>query len=115
MIYNIDGDKMYLKVKKKKIEILEYSKKIDKFKSLKFVITPIDYGIKLTNKKIINTYLFCQKVDIIVTDKDNIIIAIYNDFKSEKIRIISKAHNIYYLPLNTANHFYLEEKLKEYK
>lgn len=97
---------MYLKVNKKKIEIKEYTKFIDRFKSLKFILEKIDYGIKIPNKKKASTYFFCQRVDICFTDKEDKIIYLAENVKSEKRIIKLKSKNIYYLPLNTSK--YLE-------
>lgn len=104
---------MHIKIENKKIEIKVLTKKIDRFKSLKFVLEPIKYGIKIPNKKIINTYYFCQRVDICITDKNNKIIKKYENFKSEKIRFILKSHNIYYLPLNSSKHLNINDILIE--
>ncbi|MCI8460536.1 MAG: hypothetical protein HFE81_03995 [Bacilli bacterium] len=92
---------MYLKVNNKKIEIKEYKRFIDRFKSLKFVLNEIDYGIKIPNKKKASTYFFCQRVDICFTDKEDNILYLYQNIKSEKRIIKLKAKNVYYLPLNT--------------
>ena len=43
---------MYLKINNKKIKILEYTKFKDRFKSFKFYLKNIDFGIKLPNKKV---------------------------------------------------------------
>ena len=102
---------MYIKVNNKKIEIIEYNKFIDRFKSLKFILEPIDYGIKISNKKTISTYFFCQRVDICVTNKDNEIIGIFENVKSEKRKIMFKAYNIYYLPLGTCKYLEKEKNL----
>lgn len=101
---------MYLNINKQKIEIIEYTKFIDRFKSLKFVLDKIDYGIKLPNKKRATTTFFCQRVDICFTDKDDKIIYLYEDVKSEKKIIKFKAKNIYYLPLNTVKYLKIGEK-----
>ena len=55
---------MYLKINNKKITIYEYISFKDKFKSFKFYLDPINFGIKISNKKYANTYFFCQRVDI---------------------------------------------------
>ena len=106
---------MYLKIKNKKIEIIECTSRIERFKSLKFVLEKIDYGIKISNKKIVNTYFFCQRVDICITDKDNKIIALYENLKSEKLLIKWNSYNIYYLPLNTVKYLKINDYLKEKK
>ena len=106
---------MYISLNNKKIKVEEYHKFIERFKSFKFYLEKIDFAIKIPRKKIINTYFFCQKVDICVTDKNNKIIKLYENFKSEKLRIKFKAYNIYYLPLNTAKYLQLNTILKEIK
>ncbi len=102
---------MHLKINNQKIEILEYNKFIDRFKSLKFVLEKINYGIKIPNKKIANTYFFCQRVDICFTDKEDKIISLFKNVKTEKRIFKFKAKNIYYLPLETCKHLKLGEKL----
>lgn len=112
MCYNKDGDYMYLKIKNKKIPIKDYNNFKDRLKSLRMILEPIDYGIKITNAKIASTYFFCQRVDICFTDKNDIIIKLYENVKTEKRKINLKAHNIYYLPLNTCKYLSIGTKLK---
>lgn len=103
---------MYLKVKKKKIEIKELTRFWDRFKGLKFVLAPIDYGVKFPKKRFVSTDFLCQKIDIILTDKENIILYMYENFKSEKhIFPKRKVYNVYFLPLNTAKFLKIGEKL----
>ena len=102
---------MYIKIKNKKIKILEYTKKTDRIKSLKFVLEPIDYGIKIPKKKLVNTYFFCQKVDVCITNKENIIIKMYESLKSEKRKFHWKSYNIYYLPLGTVKNMKIGDTL----
>lgn len=75
---------MYLKILKKKIEIKELNSLTERFKSLKFVLETIDYGVMLKRKRFFSTYFFCQRIDIIVTDMDDNITYIYDNVKSEK-------------------------------
>ena len=103
---------MYLKVRNKKIEIEEYLGFFKRFKSLKFVIEPINYGIVLPKRKLVNTYWFCQSVDCIVCDKNNIIIKIYEALPSEKFRFNLKSYYVYFLPLNSAHYLKVGDKLK---
>ena len=100
---------MHIKIKNKKIEIKEYQDIKQRLKSLRFVLEPIDYGIQIKSKWI-NTYFFCQKIDICITDKNDNIIRLYEKVNSEKIRFISNAYTIYYLPLNTCKNLKLQEK-----
>ena len=102
---------MYLRIGFKKIEIKELKTFKEKLKSLRFNLHTIDYGILRTNKKLASTYFFCQRVDICFTDKENRIISLLENVKSEKRYLRLKAHNIYYLPLNTCKHLKIGEKL----
>ena len=102
---------MYLRVDKKKIEIKELLTLKDKIKSLRFNLYTIDYGIRRNNKKLASTYMFCQKVDICFTNKENVIIALYENVKPEKRYFKFKSKYIYYLPLNTVKHLKVGEKL----
>ena len=106
---------MLIKLRGKKINIIEMKSLKDKIKSFKFILEPIDYGIVFYNKKIINTYFFCQRVDICCCDKNHKIIKLYEDFPSEKIRFIKNCYSIYYLPLNTCKYYDVGEifKVKE--
>ena len=103
---------MLIKLRGKKINIFEMKNIKDKIKSLKFVLEPIDYGIVVNNKKIINTYFFCQRVDICCCDKNHIIIKLFENYPSEKIRFVKKCYFIYYLPLNTCKYYDIGEKFK---
>ena len=102
---------MYLKVNSKKIEIKEYIKFKDRFKSFRFYLYPIDFGIRYNKKKIASTYFFCQKVDICFTDKDNIILDLYHNVPSERRLFDFKAYYIYYLPLETCKYLEIGKKL----
>ena len=102
---------MYLKIKNKKIEIKEYTKFIDRFKSFKFYLKEINFGIKIPKKKKASTYFFCQRIDICFTDKDDKVLYLYENVKSEKRIIKLKSKNIYYLPLGTCKNLKIGEKL----
>ena len=106
---------MYLKVNNKKIDIKEYTEFKDRFKSFKFYLKIIDFGIKLPKKKLANTTFFCQRIDICFTDKEDKILYLYENVKSEKRIFKIKANNIYYLPLNTVKYLKVGDNLKIYK
>lgn len=107
---------MYIKINNKKLEIIELTTFWQRFKSLKFALEPITTGIKLPHKKYADTYLFCQRVDIVMTDKDNNILYLYKNVKTEKrILFKRKVYNVYYLPLNTVDNLEVNTRLKEYK
>lgn len=84
---------------KKKIKFKTVTKFTDRMKGFRFYLTPIKEGLCYPKKKMINTYFVCQKLDIVVTDKENKILAIYPSIKTEKfIRPRFKAYYIYLLP-----------------
>jgi len=91
--------------------IYEYNKFSERFKSLRFVLDKIDYGIKLPRKKLACTYFFCQRVDICFTDKFDKILYLYANVKTEKRIIKFKAKNVYFLPLNTVKELSVGDKL----
>ncbi len=103
---------MYLRVKKKKIMIKELFGFWNRFKGLKFVLDPIDYVVKFSHKKFVTTNFLCQKIDIILTDREDKILYIYENFKSEQYILPKcKVYNVYFLPLHTAKNFKVGEKL----
>ena len=102
---------MYLRIGNNKIEVRDYVKFSDKIKSFRFYLEPIDFGIRY-KKKIASTYLFCQKVDIIFTDKNNVILDLYHNVPTEKRLFDFKAYYIYYLPLGSCKNYDVGEKLK---
>lgn len=104
---------MYLQVKKKKIKLIELTTFWNRFKGLKFVLEPINYGVKFPNKKFVTTNFLCQKIDIVLTDKEDNILYMYENMKTEKyIFPKQKVYNVYFLPLNTVKNLKLNEKLK---
>ena len=102
---------MYLKINNKKIKIKELNTFKEKFKSLKFNLHTIDYGILIKGKKLASNYFFCQRVDICFTDKENKIVDLLENVKSEKRYLRLKSYNIYYLPLNTCKNLKIGEQL----
>lgn len=107
---------MYIKVKNRKIEITELTTFWERFRSLKLVLDPITTGVKIPHKRFATTYFFCQRVDIVMTDKDNNILYIFKNVKTEKrILFKRKVYNVYYLPLNTVDNLEINTRLKEYK
>ena len=104
---------MYLQVKRKKIKIIELTKFWDRFKGLKFVLEPLDYGIKFPKKKFVTTNFLCQRIDIVLTDKEDNILYMYQNIKSEKYILPKrKVYNAYFLPKNTVKDLKLHTKLK---
>ncbi len=102
---------MFLKIKNKKIIIEEYTNWKDRLKTIRFQWEILEKGIKLPKKKFASTDFFLQKVDICFTNKDEIIIALYENVKTERRILKRKAYNVYFLPLNTAKYLKVGEKM----
>ena len=97
---------MKIKVNNKYLNVNLVKGFLNRFKSLKFVLEPIDEVYLFESKKRFNTYFFCQRVDIIMTDINNKILYMYPKIKTEKrIHYKRKAHNIYVFPLNSCQYF----------
>ena len=104
---------MYLQVKRKKIKIIELKGFWNRFKGLKFVLEPIDYGVKFSKKKFVTTNFLCQKIDIVLTDKEDNILYLYKKINTKKnIFPKKKIYNFYFLPLNTVKELKVNTKLK---
>jgi hypothetical protein len=104
---------MYLQVKRKKIKLIELTKFWDRFKGLKFILEPINYGLRFPKKRFVTTNFLCQRIDIVLTDKEDNILYIYENMKTEKyIFPKRKVYNVYFLPLNTVKDLEPNTKLK---
>ena len=102
---------MYIKIKNKKIKLVEYTNFKERFKSLKFNFNKLDYGIKFPNKRVFNTIFFVQRVDICITDKDDTIIYLEENVKSERYFIHKRGgRNIYVLPLGSCAKLEINKK-----
>lgn len=103
----------YIKVKNKKIKFKTVTEFKDRIKGFRFYLYPIKEGLCYPKKKMINTYFVCQKLDIVVTDKENNILAIYPSIKTEKfIRPRLKAYYIYLLPERSSSGLENYDKLR---
>ena len=103
---------MYLKIKNKKLKIVELTKFWERFKGLKFNLNKLDYAVKFPHKKFVSTDFICQRLDIILTDKEETIIKIYENFPTERYILPKrKVYNVYFLPLNTAKDLEIGKKL----
>ena len=103
----------YIKVKNKKIKFKTVTEFKDRIKSFRFYLYPIKEGLCYPKKKMINTYFVCQKLDIVVTDIERKILAIYSSIKTVKcVRPSLKAYYIYLLPEGSAKDLKVNDKLK---
>jgi len=95
-----------------KIPIKTIIKFWPKFKSLKFYLKPLDFGICYPKRKIVSTYFLCQQVDIIFTDKDNVILKICDGVYSERFVFKKrKTYYTYYLPVGASEYLNVGDKL----
>lgn len=59
----------------------------------------IDSSVRLKCKAI-HTFFMREKIDIIITDKNNKVLYVYNNFKKNRIIIKKNAYYFYELPSN---------------
>ena len=72
-------------IKKKKIKIKTLSSFKDRVKSIRLVLDTIDEGYYFPKKKSINTYFFCQRVNIYQVDENNKILYCYLTVKQKSL------------------------------
>lgn len=85
----------------------------ERFKGFMFKLDEITEGLRFPHCRSIHTYFMCQNIDIIMTDKDNIIKKIYPDFRSEKFILPKKGvYYTYELPVGCANYLKVGDKLE---
>lgn len=104
---------MKLVINKKEIPLQVLTKHWERFKGYMWRLEPITEGLCYPKKRYFSTYFYCQKVDIIMTDKDYNILYLYPNLRSEK-RIFFK-RKVYYtfvLPADTIQTLKVGEKLK---
>lgn len=100
-MYLISGDFMYIKIKNRKVKLIEANTFWERLKGLKFVLGPLDYGVRFPKKKSSNTYFLFEKIDVILTDKDEKILFLYQGVGTEKkIRRKKNVYNTYFVPRN---------------
>lgn len=103
---------MYIKIKTKKVKLVEANTFWERLKGLKFVLGPLDYGVRFPKKKSSNTNFLFEKVDVILTDKDETILYLFECVGTEKkIRKRKGVYNTYFVPRNTVSNLNIGEKL----
>lgn len=60
----------------------------------------INYALRFKCKSI-HTFFMKENIDIIITDKNNKVLYVYNNFKKNRILIKKNAYYFYELPNNT--------------
>lgn len=100
-------------IKKKKIKIKTLSSFKDRVKSIRLVLDTIDEGYYFPKKKSINTYFFCQRVNIYQVDENNKILYCYLNYKTEKfIFRKKKVKAIYILPTFIKDYYKIGDVIK---
>ena len=104
---------MYLLCNKNKIKLEECTTFLSRLKGFMFQIEPITTGKRFPKCRSIHTYFMFQKIDVIMTDKDNKIIKMYPNLRSEKtIFPKRKVYYTYELPLGTCKNYEIGDTLK---
>ena len=103
----------YIIVKNKKIKINVLSSFKDRIKSIRLILNTINDGYYFSNKKMINTYFFCQRVNIYQVDENNKILYCYLNCKTEKfIFRKKKVKAIYILPTFIKDYYKIGDVIK---
>lgn len=107
---------MYIMVNRKKIKIREVKGFKERFKSLKFEFKTLDYALKFSNVRWFDTYFFVQKIDICITNSNDIIVYMKSNVDTERWFFPKKnGRNIYFLPLGTCDKLNVGDVLYNYK
>lgn len=111
-MYLLSGDFMYIKIKNKKVKLIEANTFWERLKGLKFVLGPLQYGVRFPKKRSSNTNFLFEKVDVILTDKDEKIIHMIEKLGTEKkVRRRKNVYNTYFVPVGTISYLKVGETL----
>ena len=103
---------MYLKINKVKIPIEIKTTFKDKLKSFRLHLTDIDSGLCFPKKRRINTYFYYQRVDLIMTDKNNKILSIFSNVPTERRYKGKKGtYFLYVLPVGVTDFYEIGDTL----
>ena len=104
---------MYIKVKNKKVKLIEANTFWERLKGLKFVLGPLEYGIRFPKKRRANTNFLFERIDVILTDKEEKIIHMIEKLGTEKkIRRKKHGENIYFVPVGTVKDLKIGDTLE---
>ena len=93
---------MYIKIKNKKVKLVEANTFWERFKGLKFVLGPLEYGVRFPKKKSSNTNFLFERIDVILTDKEEKILYLIENLGTEKkVRRKKDVYNTYFVPRGT--------------
>ena len=103
---------MYIKIKNKKVILHEANTFWERLKGLKFVLGPLTYGVRFPKKKRSNTNFLFERIDVILTDKDEKIIHLIENLGTEKkVRRKKHVYNTYFVPRGTVEHLKVGDTL----
>lgn len=104
---------MYLVINNKKIKINKKNNFFGRLKGYMFEFEPIKEGLLLENCRSIHTFFMYQKIDVIMTDKNNKIIKLYKNLDTEKIIWPKKnVSKVFELPNNSIENLEVGDTLK---
>lgn len=93
---------MYIKIKNKKVKLVEANTFWERLKGLKFVLGPLEYGVRFPKKKSSNTNFLFERIDVILTDKEEKILYLIENLGTEKkVRRKKDVYNTYFVPRGT--------------
>lgn len=103
---------MYIKIKNKKIKVIEANTFWERLRGLKFVLGPLEYGVRFPNKKSSNTNFLFVKVDVVLTDQEEKILYLFEEVGTEKkIHRKKNVYNTYFLPVHTVKNLKVGDTL----
>ena len=103
---------MYIKVKNRKVMLVEANTFWERLKGLKFVLGPLEYGVRFPNKRSSNTNFLFERIDVILTDIDEKILYLIENLGTEKkIRRKKDVCNTYFVPRETVKDLKVGDKL----
>lgn len=112
-MFLLSGDFMYIKAKNIKVKLIEANTFWERLKGLKFVLGPLKYGVRFPNKKSSNTNFLFERIDVILTDKDEKIIHMIENLGTEKkVRKKKGVYNTYFVPIGTVKNLNIGDTLK---
>ena len=86
---------MHVIVGKKKFNLVDCESFQSRFMGLMFV-KDFDYCLRFKKCNSIHTFFMKSNIDVIMTNKENVVIAIYKNVPKNRIIIIRKAHRSYF-------------------
>ena len=107
---------MYTKINNTKIEIEELVTFKQRFKSLRFNFKELDHIVKIPNKRVINTIFFVRYYDLVITNKNEVIIFLEENLMQDRYFVQKKGgRNFYFLPKGLIKYLKVGDIFMNYK